>query len=873
MGIIKVERFDIDVGNGGTHTLTNTVDTSKAFVRHISSSDRGSGLIGNTGNLGPRDAHIGALVTGTNQLSFYAGTSSSQKFMGEVWRYNGSGGNSEFVVRDHMAITIPAGQIEATQAISNLGDRNKVIPFLTGLSSTSTDVKDYDSVTVTVYVNSSGEVVARRGTTTVAVTAYIEVVEFTGNNWRVGHAVSNSHDGTIDTVTLNTDSTGVGGSTFDVGSWDNTLIEGTMGGDRGGETGLSDVLACFYPSGNTTDVIVNILADGNAKNDNSAYIHVLVNAGINTTRDSYINLSEGNNSYGTDLSFTATGRNLDDLALEWYSDTSGVGTAHARGRLNAGIKSDGAIEHWVHRSGNNVNAYTGVLDLLLVDDVVRPVILTNTDQTLSSGTINVTGTDFGAVQGKVYVSDSQNFADPKTEMSVSFWDDTNVSFYFDSAGFSEGALYFYVVDDSLVESIATSFYYGRVFYYDDVLSLEPDHYWRLNNSYTDEKGLNNMSTRTGTVEFTAEPITRMNTHSMRIVTNTSGTKISDSSFVNLPTATKRTMGGWIQLNKQQTALVNIYEEGGSVNNIGLFMGMGGVLIAQFADTGDDNVHAYSDRKLVPDRPYHILFRFDYATTKKFELLLDGVPQTVTFGNPLTSTDLDAHSGDVSWGKSESTLEVFGTDVDFTGVDDVLYSDWCTWMDYIDDSDCFDKLFLSGIRSKLSLSKGTEAAMQLELDGISSLPVDVASLTINSCEDGDFTLEFDGLNFPSDSTYDIFYLGSDELTVINLNGSNINQSRILTPYGGTVVVVNPAILSVSGMADGSKVVIMNSITKDIIGSIESSSGVYQISLTVSSVDIVVIADNYKLVRKTDVSIVGDTFVPIVQEPDYTYDNPI
>jgi hypothetical protein len=873
MGIIKIEQFDVDKNNNATHTLSNTVDTTKAFVRHTSSSDRAGGQIGSTGNLGPNNAHIGALLTGTDTVTFYSGSSNNQKFIGEVWRYTGSGGASEFIVRDHMAITIPAGQVEASQAITNLGDRNKVIPFLTGVSSTSTSVSDYDSTTVGVYVNSSGQVVARRGQTTVAVTAYIEVVEFTGSNWSVGHGISSSHDGVLETVTLNTDSTGTGGTTFDVVDWATAFIEGTMAGDIAGETGIADVLACFYPSANTTQVVVDILADGNARNDNNAYIHVLVNGAMNTQRNSSINLSEGNNSYATTTAPT-TGRALDDLALEWYSDTSGTGTAHARGRLNAYIETDGTIRHWVHRSGNNVNAYFGIVDLSLVDDFIRPVILTtNIPNILGQSPVTLTGTNFLATQGKVYISDSQNFADPKTEMSVTSWNDTEIIFTLDPTGYAEGNLYIFVQDSNLVESSAKSIYFGEEPYYNTVASLSPNHYWRLDGDYTDTAGANNMSVRTGSCSFVAQPITRNNSESLAIYNGASGTKIADSSDMNLSTLTTRTMGGWIQFNKAQTALVNIYEEGGGVNNLAFYTGLGGVLIAQFADTSDDNVHAYSDRKLVPGRPYHILFRFDYTGTRKFELLLDGIPQTVTFGNPLTATDLDSHSGDVSWGKSESTLEVFGTDVDFTGPDDVLYSDWYSWKTFINDTTCFNDLFLAGIKPNVSLASDTEANMQTALDAISTIDPDVISLTISGCTGGNFTLECDGVIFPSTSTYDIIYKGGDTLTWINKNGCNVDQSRILTPNGGTVIVVNPATVTVSGMVDGSKVVVMNNSDKSVLGSIESSAGDFQLSVQVSAVDIVVVADNYKLVRKENLAIIGDTLVPIVQEADYAYDNPI
>ena len=53
----------------------------------------------------------------------------------------------------------------------------------------------------------------------------------------------------------------------------------------------------------------------------------------------------------------------------------------------------------------------------------------------------------------------------------------------------------------------------------------------------------------------------------------------------------------------------------------------------------DNVQAYSDFNLTVDRPYHICMQFSHlATIKEFRLLIDGILQTVTDGNPMTLVD-------------------------------------------------------------------------------------------------------------------------------------------------------------------------------------------------------------------------------------------
>lgn len=368
MADILVESFDVDISNASTHTLTNDVGaTSKAFIHRPGPSDKCSGgPTGSTGNAGPSTAHAGMALTATDTITFYAGSSTTQKVIGEVWRYVGSaGGANEFIKRGSYALTLSG--TTASTAVSGISNRNKCIPFITGISSSSSSVSDYDSASVYAYLNSSGNLVVGRNNSTVTVTVYVDVVEFTGSNWSIGHGKSSSHDGSDETVTLNMDSTGAGGSTFDVGDWSTAFLEVNMGGDST-ETGLSDVLVTVYPAASTTQAVFCFIGDGDAtaKNDSDGYIHVAQNDDLIVNYGAITNLSEGNGTYGT-ASFPAgtnTGRNIDELALTFWADTTGTGTAHARGRMQARITDEtGTIQHWIHRSGNDIDVHYSVIDL------------------------------------------------------------------------------------------------------------------------------------------------------------------------------------------------------------------------------------------------------------------------------------------------------------------------------------------------------------------------------------------------------------------------------------------------------------------------------------------------------------------------------
>ena len=376
---IQIERFDVNVSsNGQTYTLSNDVgNVTNAFVRITGSSDSASaGPVSNTGNAGPNLAGCGVQLTGTDELTFYLPTNTStRKMIGEVWRYTGSSSDPNmFDVKERGSITISNGSSSNNVTLTQIMDRDNFMPIYFGYTTDESSTSDYEAVVIALHIDADNRLIASRNNTGAGnnITIYYEVVEFQGSNWSVGHGVSTNHDanGTFNTggeiVTMNTDSTGTGGSTFDVSDWETAMIlQGTMEGD-GAETGLSDCLMYFSPGTSTTTVRCT-LDNTASRNDGAAYFHVIKHADMIVKRDNNNNIPEGNNSYGTALSMP-TGVNgstsIDELALEWFPGTNGEGTAHARGRLHAKIVDNSGyeIQHWVHRSGNTCKAMYGVAD-------------------------------------------------------------------------------------------------------------------------------------------------------------------------------------------------------------------------------------------------------------------------------------------------------------------------------------------------------------------------------------------------------------------------------------------------------------------------------------------------------------------------------
>lgn len=376
-GNILIERFDVDVtSNGQTYTLTNPLSSINAgFVRLVGASDGSSGGPTNsTGNQGPHNMGVGVEITGVDTLTFYTANTVPKKVIGEVWRYIGvPNGDYEFISRGRGAVTIGPSSTSNSQQISNIINRNNTIPFHNGYSTNETSTSNFEATTIGLHVNSSNELNVSRNNSSTSqdVVVYYEVVEFVGSGWQVGHIRSTAHDTVGLTgydVTMNTDSTGTGGSTFDVSNWSNAMIlAGTMEGDSN-ETGLADCMVLLSPGTSTTQVKVS-LGDNNGRNDGIAYGHIL-KAGTKLTvnRDSSSNLPEGNGTYGTITVDPAVDTSVptQEYSLEWFVSTTGTGTAHGRGRLMAKTEEGSSahnIRHWVHRSGNSISVYYGWVDL------------------------------------------------------------------------------------------------------------------------------------------------------------------------------------------------------------------------------------------------------------------------------------------------------------------------------------------------------------------------------------------------------------------------------------------------------------------------------------------------------------------------------
>lgn len=511
----------------------------------------------------------------------------------------------------------------------------------------------------------------------------------------------------------------------------------------------------------------------------------------------------------------------------------------------------------------------------------QPIALITYDNEINYGVNEtITGYGFESTQstGKVELWSDES-GTIKVSQSIVSWSDTSITFTPTQGGLDNNAEIFLVITDSNSDATdPVSLVVGLAPYHAVVKNLSPNHFWTFDNTYNDEINTNHFTTIiAGGGALVATPICEENTHSWHADALGDRRECPNSTSMNSGTTENRLMGGWLRVGGVAQTLSCIYEEGGGVNNVCFFLGMGNVLIAALADTGDDNVQAYSNFKLEPDRDYHILFRFSYTdVTKEFRLYIDGVLQSVTDGNPLTATDLDSHTGDISIGGPGGSLEVGGTDVTFTTQVDTYYAGWVTW-DTSQPQSTIDKLFQRGAKPGIIISSDTESNMQIALDAYADTirPNQPLNIRIEDVSGGGaLTLNADNITFNSNSTVNIEWRGTGSLTWNNTNGSD--ASNWISPTGGTVTFVNEASLSLSGLQSNSEVRIYTAGTQTELSGVENSGIEFSYNYLYTSdfnVDIVIHSLGYQYQKIENIALSSiDINLPIQQRVDRNYVNP-
>jgi hypothetical protein len=552
---------------------------------------------------------------------------------------------------------------------------------------------------------------------------------------------------------------------------------------------------------------------------------------------------------------------------------------------SAGVKTLGT---WNNNFSNTRGEYTSYALTFTQDAAVQVTAID--DGRVDAGDTNqvITGSGFKTQNGtsRIDIGDSADYATATKvqQTSIDSWADTSIQFDANISSFSNGTLYLWVTNRDGDRSDAFEFAKGLPDYSQFVKQTGPDIYHRFNNSYADDVGFfpANGQASSGSFGFVTTPITRNNTHSWKINDDLSRIEMADTAFTNVTvTHTRREIGGWIRLDRVHQPPSGIWEEGGGVNNLYIVVGFGNRLLVNVADSSNGfKAQAFSDFKLAVNRDYHVLMRMEgTGGINGIECYIDGVLQSsAAVGTPLGSAIMATHSGDFCYGRPDSNLDTGGTDIQYPGATGTLYSDWVTYSEYGGGAPMLGterrfNLFEMGARANVTISAGTQSAMQTQLDALASTmqPDKPLCILVETPTSGsDLTLEANNVTFDPRASIHVQWSSPGTLTWKNLNGSNASISSVSN--NGTIDIQTPSILSLTGIQAGTEVRIYSAgTTTELAGQEVVNSGSFSASIEVNSVDVRLLSLGFQNLVIRAVDTTADTSIPVQQLIDRQYAN--
>jgi len=402
---ISIQHIQDDVPNNGKSN-TDFVPVSnlnRAFVIPTNNRKTHGGIIESTSNMDADDMSGATRLASTSSIQFSRISSSlneDARFNASIIEYIGpSGGPNEFMVRERLVVNLNESTNSVDQIINGVVNKDKCIPFITGILNTSTD-EGADSSTALAFLNSDSSITVRKGSNANNVTVYITLVEFTGSNWTVLHGSSGDTGSRTGNITLRNGSDGTTGAPTPVSSWSNAAIFGQHIGDtnaNGLNNAIADNWPLFEPNGNST-VEWEFDSDHDSNGNNLQFVHVLSNSDNNSMRVARGNENDNNADAITDIDIFGFGAQITDLnqaLIVGSSISSGGGTAYARGWRNYYFNSNTEIAAWCHRDGNSLKHSIQILDFASlrneIDVVGNNVSIPDGDSTPQF----VDNTDFG----------------------------------------------------------------------------------------------------------------------------------------------------------------------------------------------------------------------------------------------------------------------------------------------------------------------------------------------------------------------------------------------------------------------------------------------------------------------------------------------
>ena len=432
--------------------------------------------------------------------------------------------------------------------------------------------------------------------------------------------------------------------------------------------------------------------------------------------------------------------------------------------------------------------------------------------------------------------------------------------------------------------------------------LGATHLFTLNNvgtSTSDDLGSSTTPTniKGGRYSFQASPVCYGATHSVRTTAstsnNTDGAILNDRSDINdsneLPYRTgTRTVFFWFKQDAIQNVTA-IYEQGGSTNNFA-FMG-GAQTTFQAADAGEPFLIAVAKDKAIAGRSYFVAGIWEYYTQhsgkgNRVLLYINGVLQEITELNG--TQPFPMHGGDICIGNSGDSLRSFAE----TTLTSQTTAKNCNYLGMYNNISLTEEqcrnIFERMVIPEVVIYPDTVAKQQAELDALSGTTYkDVnCAIEIRQATDAtDYTLTLNNITFvQNDNLKDIAvqYVGPNNLTIINTNSNAVEVSApdekdldggttILTG-GGTINVVTPSILTLTGLQIDSEIRVYEAGTMTELAGTDFCDESFSATIQVASVDIVIHSLGFEYQKIFGADTTSNLTLPIKQRVDRNYRNP-
>lgn len=380
-------------------------------------------------------------------------------------------------------------------------------------------------------------------------------------------------------------------------------------------------------------------------------------------------------------------------------------------------------------------------------------------------------------------------------------------------------------------------------------NLNPSHRYPLSLDVNDVINSNNGTDNN--VSFNVTPISQDVSNGCVFNNISDSITLPDVPTINSVSQTKKSVCGWFMATSIQTPPRMIYNEGNVFSHFHFIYAYGNNSMFEVSNQGDNFVIQIFGPVLQPNRPYHFYGEFQGSGfSNECKFYVDGVRMELQIpldAAPNTST-LKSRSS-ISFGDPITGEGIGGLQITLTASVNGIYNNWAMWdgsNSSLSDSDIRGVLFEQGSIPDVIINSGTESDMQTALNGeFNKVGVNLVSdIRIESVfGGGDLELNLNNRTFDPLSSIHIQYMGTGNLSIINLNGSNASIGS--TPNGGLISFLTPTVVKISVIDALTNLPVVGArvlVSTDIGGPLQVGVGL--ISETTDSIGEVIFTFNFE-----------------------------